>query len=117
MKVWQDPTGFDQWYAAYPRHTHRKAAEKAWQKLAPDVPLQEVIAQAVEVQKRTHAWRKDGGKFVPHPASWLNGERWQDEVETSAKAENPCGFGCPHDPSCRSPWDCLALRRAAGETL
>ena len=114
MKVWEDPSGFDRWYATYPRHTHRKAAEVAWQKLAPDAPLEEALLRAVEDQKRTHGWRKDGGRYIPHPASWLNGRRWEDEVDASARAENPCGFGCPHDPYCRDPWACLALRRADG---
>jgi hypothetical protein len=24
-------------------------------------------------------WTKDGGQFIPHPATWLNQKRWEDE--------------------------------------
>ena len=48
--------------------------------LNPDAELQAVILRAVEAQKKTKDWLKDGGQYVPHPASWLNGERWQDEI-------------------------------------
>ena len=26
-------------------------------------------------------WKKDGGQFIPHPATWLNQEGWDDEPE------------------------------------
>ncbi|TBU86819.1 hypothetical protein DNK44_22035 [Pseudomonas dryadis] len=28
-------------------------------------------------------WLKDNGQFVPLPASWLNGKRWDDELAPS----------------------------------
>jgi hypothetical protein len=44
-------------------------------------PLAELLA-ALEWQCKSSNWRKDGGQFIPLPASWLNGERWKDEKPT-----------------------------------
>ena len=30
-------------------------------------------------------WKRDGGRFIPHPATWLNGKRWEDEVSEPAQ--------------------------------
>lgn len=72
--------GFAEFYAAYPRREKRAEAEKVWIKIAPDAALTARIMQAVEAQKRSPQWAKDGGAFIPHPASWLNGKRWEDEA-------------------------------------
>ena len=35
---------------------------------------------AIEAQKGSAQWQENGGQFIPHPATWLNGHRWEDEV-------------------------------------
>ena len=117
-----DDAGFDAFWDAYPKKQAKKDTRMAWTKLAPSADLQQTILEAIAAHKTGRKWREG---FAPMPATFLRGERWADVLETPALpigaqpagADNPCGFGCPHDPSCRSPWDCLALRRAAGETL
>jgi hypothetical protein len=34
----------------------------------------------VKVWKNSQQWTKDGGQFIPMPATWLNGRRWEDET-------------------------------------
>ena len=34
---------------------------------------------AVEAQRASAQWRKDGGEFIPHPRTWLHQGRWKDE--------------------------------------
>lgn len=71
---------FEIFWAAYPRHTDKKAAFNAFVKLKPDEALMQVILAGIERQKQSAQWTKDGGQFIPHPATWLNGCRWEDEL-------------------------------------
>jgi DNA-binding transcriptional ArsR family regulator len=69
---------FDAFWKSYPRKVGKKAAEKAWLR-ARDKPALEVILAALDVQKKCDQWTKEGGQFIPHPATWLNQGRWNDE--------------------------------------
>lgn len=84
-----DADGFAAFWEAYPKKAGKAAALKAWNKLAPDVVLQEQMGKALEVQKQSQQWRKDGGQFIPMPATWLNGRRWEDEVQTQTQPNLP----------------------------
>ena len=70
--------GFAEFWHAYPRKEAKQNALKAWIKLKPDNELRSAIAAGLLVQSNSEQWRKEGGKFIPHAASWLNGKRWQD---------------------------------------
>lgn len=70
---------FDRFWSAYPRHTAKQTALAAFKKLHPDEALMQTILTAIERQKASPQWTKDGGQFVPHPATWLNQRRWEDE--------------------------------------
>lgn len=72
--------GFDEFWKAYPKKVAKTAAQKAWDKLKPDQSLQETILQAVNAAKNSRSWTKDNGQYIPYPASWLNGRRWEDET-------------------------------------
>ena len=56
---------------------------KAYQKLKADSALLDKLLNALERQKQSPAWKKDGGQYIPHPATWLNGHRWEDEIPKS----------------------------------
>lgn len=83
-----DADGFAAFWAAYPKKAGKAAALKAWNKLAPDVVLQEQMGKALEVQKQSQQWRKDGGQYIPMPATWLNGRRWEDETPQTQSQES-----------------------------
>lgn len=70
---------FEQFWQAYPKKTAKVAAEKAFKRVQPDQPLLEKILAALERFTKSPDWQKDEGKFVPYPATWLNGRRWEDE--------------------------------------
>jgi hypothetical protein len=71
-------TAFEDFWRAYPRKTAKAKARKAWADLT-SAPDRSVILKALEWQCRQPDWRKEDGKFIPYPASWLNGRRWEDE--------------------------------------
>lgn len=83
-KVRQDKilaqTEFEQFWSEYPRKIAKQNALKSWNKIAPTPELAQKIIFSVSVQKTTPQWKKDGGQFIPHPATWLNQGRWEDEV-------------------------------------
>ena len=69
---------FENFWDAYPRKAGKRDAAKAWAKLKPDEALCGTIMAALERHKRCDMWTKDGGQFVPYPATYLRGERWTD---------------------------------------
>ena len=76
---------FDTFWKAYPRKVGKEAARKAFAKVK--VPV-ETLVTAVEAQKASPQWTKDGGQFIPNPATWLNQGRWEDEAEGMASPAN-----------------------------
>jgi len=70
---------FEIFWKAYPKKVSKGGAEKAWSKIKPDEKLVADIIAAIAKQKPT--WTDP--KFIPHPATWLNGKRWLDGVEVT----------------------------------
>lgn len=89
-RVKEDPEdgSFNQFWAAYPRKVKKQEAMKAFSKISKKEELLERILKAIEQQKQTPQWVKQNGEFIPHPSSWLNGRRWEDEVQGM---EESCG--------------------------
>jgi hypothetical protein len=82
-----DVASFETFWSSYPRKKAKAAARKAWDKLAPDAATAAAILAAVEQHKRSEQWVRDGGQFIPHPATWLNGRRWEDELEPARNGD------------------------------
>lgn len=76
---------FSRFWSLYPNRKGKADAEKAWAKLKPTDELFAQICEGLAKQVTCHDWTKDGGKFIPHPATWLNGKRWTDEVKLETK--------------------------------
>lgn len=70
---------FDRFWAVYPRHEGKQTALKAFSSLNPSEELLQTMIQAIEKQKCSDQWKKGGGQYIPHPASWIRGKRWEDE--------------------------------------
>ncbi|MBV8470696.1 MAG: hypothetical protein JOY60_12665 [Burkholderiaceae bacterium] len=81
-----DEDSFAQFWAAYPRKVGKAQALKVFKKLGVNAALLAQIRQALGRQCRSEQWTKDGGQFIPHPTTWLNGNRWEDEVPVSGAA-------------------------------
>ena len=84
-----DLEGFNAFYAAYPRHEGKADALKAWNKLKPDIVLQTKMGEALTAQKKSPQWTKNNGQYIPMPSTWLNGKRWEDEVQTQSQPNLP----------------------------
>lgn len=74
-----DCVDFDRFWAAYPKRVGKDAARKAWRVKHPSLP---VVLAALERQR---AWlQRDGGRYIPNPATWLNQGRWDDDPPVAA---------------------------------
>lgn len=74
---------FNEFWKHYPRKIAKANAEKAWLRIKPDDKLTKKIILAINKQ----GLRNREIQFVPHPATWLNGQRWEDEVTDNKVAE------------------------------
>lgn len=77
---------FDEFWNAYPKKVGKQYALKAWNKIKPTAKLHETIMQAVDRQKRSDQWRRENGRYIPNPATWLNGGYWDNSEEVSMDA-------------------------------
>lgn len=95
-KVSTKAPGSDLWFAefwnAYPRKENRAKAHQAWTKLNPDRGLVDAILRAIAAQKVKGCLepRSDpsGRSFIPHPTSWINGRRWEDQPPEEVKPKS-----------------------------
>jgi len=75
--------GFDLFWKSYPRKTGKGAAEKAWAKAALKTPADEIVGKLAK-----YTWPEDP-QFIPHPATWLNQKRWEDEPASNVTTFTP----------------------------
>lgn len=68
---------FERFWTAYPKKKGKGAAFTAWKKNGH--PGIERIIQILEIASKCRDWTKDEGQFIPHPATWLNQKRWDDD--------------------------------------
>ena len=83
-KYWR--AAFDEFWREYPRKVGKSAALKAWQKIGkrkPDYTLFEKILTALAAQCANNFAGRET-QHIPHAATWINGERWNDDIEKPA---------------------------------
>lgn len=86
-------TRFEEFWSAYPRKVSKQSSQRAWEKINPDDSLHKVMLSAIAEQSKSPQWTKDDGQYIPHPATWLNQKRWNDEL----KVKVPGPFGGKYD--------------------
>ncbi len=79
---------WDRFWAAYPRKTAKAAAWRVFHRLDPSDELLATMLEGLEAHKRQESWLDGGGRYIPHPATWLNGRRWEDDL-SAPKAPLP----------------------------
>lgn len=80
---------FDLFWSVYPKRVGKKDAIKAWGQIKPDEAMVQAIIEGVERWKASEQWTKDGGQFIPYPATFLRGERWNDECQPAIVKKAP----------------------------
>ncbi len=74
---------FEQFWSTYPNKKGKRNAYKAYIKATKeqDWPGLAKVLAAVKAHTSSKDWTKDGGEYIPHPATWLNGGRWSDDID------------------------------------
>ena len=70
---------FEKFWSVYPKKINKKKSFETWQKMNGTRPSLDVVLKSVRGWTNSKDWKKDGGQFIPHPTTWLNGHRWEDE--------------------------------------
>jgi hypothetical protein len=83
-----DPS-FQRFWDDYPKKRGKFPAQKAFAKVNPNAALLEVILTKLKEAKQTPEWTKNGGQYIPHPATWLNAKGWEDEYGPTLKNKIP----------------------------
>lgn len=73
-------SGFAQFWEAYPRKESRERAFAEWVSLSPNGALLAQMLDAIELQKCSTEWQREGGRYIPHAANWIKDRRWEDEA-------------------------------------
>lgn len=77
---------FERFWEAYPRKVKKPVAKIEWRKLPMEVSLYERILTALEKHKQTKQWQDEN--FIPYPESFLQDERWEDELPEEQQADS-----------------------------
>ena len=71
---------FNEWYEKYPRKVSKQKAKQSYLKLKPNL---KTLLKALSWQIKSDEWQDANGKFIPHPSTYLNQQRWEDERKPS----------------------------------
>jgi hypothetical protein len=76
---------FNEFWKLYPRKISKRLAEKSWSKLTP----QEQSDALEALPNHLEYWKikNTETEYIPHPATWLNQGRWEDELDMTVKVK------------------------------
>jgi hypothetical protein len=76
---------FNEFWVLYPRKISKRVAEKSWSKMTP----QEQSDALEALPNHLEYWKikNTETEYIPHPATWLNQGRWEDELDMTVKVK------------------------------
>lgn len=86
---------FARFWEVYPRKVAKPEAMKAFRRAKPTQTMLAEMVAAIERQGLPAKVAKGEARYVPHPATWLNQERWKDQDQAAKAAVAwwlPAGF-------------------------
>lgn len=77
---------FDEFYTAWPKKVDKPAARRAWVKAIKRADPDTIITAAVAYRDHPHIPPR---QFIRNPATWLNGDGWNDELPPPRGGDKP----------------------------
>lgn len=75
-------SNFDTFWLEYPRKESKAKTKQWFDKNKPNDDLMIKILESLKKAKATKQWQDKN--YIPHPTTWLNQRRWEDEVIEAA---------------------------------
>jgi hypothetical protein len=106
---------FDQFWTGYPKRVAKKDAQKAWAKLSAGERAKALEALPTHIRY----WDIKGTEkhYIPHPASWLNGARFEDELELTEHVPQKAVAWWATDDGVMKKAAEVGIRPRAGESM
>lgn len=80
---------FEQFWGVYPRKVGKPKAKQAFYKAVKNEETFDAVMDGLRRYKNTERWTRavTAGEldFIPHPTTWLNQRRWEDEIPEPAQ--------------------------------
>ena len=84
LEVNEKEKGFERFWGLYPSKRKKPVARIAWMNMRVHSEEQyALINAAVERYKKTNQWQEENGRYIPDPDTFLQDERWTDEIKLS----------------------------------
>ena len=77
---------FELFWKEYPEKMGKGKAYDSWKKLSPTEKEKSMVQLKLQVENN-HFRNKSGIDYIPHPTTWLNQKRWEDEVKVEKKLD------------------------------
>lgn len=74
---------FEQFWASYPRKVGKLTAKRSWEKLSQE--NQQKALEAIVEHRKYWVAKGTDWEFIPHASTWLNQERFEDELVIEQK--------------------------------
>ena len=72
---------FESFWELYPKKVQKKDTHNKFMKKVTDINTFNSIMKDIESRLDSTEWKKEKGQFIPHPTTYLNQERWNDEFK------------------------------------
>lgn len=78
---------FEIFWNSYPRKVNKFKTQEWFKKNNPSDETLNLILEKLDKFKCTNEWKKENGKYIPYPTTWLNQKRWEDEIKESSNKD------------------------------
>lgn len=85
-------SSFDEFWSVYPKKVAKGQAKAAWKSAVKAAGSAAVIMEGVEAAVAWWEFQAIDRQFIPHPATWLRAESWNDELASPHQTLVEPGF-------------------------
>ena len=112
---------FEAFWREYPNKQGKAAAYRAWQRYHLNSKADQIIEDVRKRKASDPQWLAEDGKYIPHGSTWINNQRWEDDISEAPGAQwgdlSDQQIQAAKAAGCESKGDYLVARAAADRRL